>query len=59
MPESTHFTEKDIVLARVLNEDDDFMTLEVIKNDARELNLESGDTFFTIIFTNGKPWLTN
>lgn len=50
------FTQGDVVLARVLHQDDDLMTLEVIKNDARVLRLEDGDQFVTILFTAGKPW---
>ena len=45
-----------VQLARVLHEDDDLMTLEVIKNRHRELRLEDGDRFLTLVFTHGVPW---
>lgn len=47
---------KDAVLARVLYEDDDLVTLEVIKNEDRTLNLENGDKFVTLTFTTGNWW---
>jgi hypothetical protein len=52
----THFTDADVVVVRVLHEDADFMTLEIAKDENRELRLEEGDRFYTVIFTNGKPW---
>ena len=51
-----HFTDKDIMVGRVVNEDDNFMLLEVCKDENRQLRLEEGDKFYTIIFTAGKPW---
>lgn len=51
-----HFSQDDVVLARVLHEDDQLMTLEVIKDMTRVLDVDGGDRFFTLIFTHGKPW---
>lgn len=45
-----------VVLARVLHEDESLMTLEVIKNEQKKLQLLDGDRFLTLIFTAGKPW---
>lgn len=45
-----------VVLARVLHEDDDLMTVEIIKNEQRQLRIEDGDRFFTMVFTDGIPW---
>lgn len=50
------FTQKDILLARVLHEDADFITLEVPKSDTERLQVRDGDQFHTILFTAGKPW---
>ena len=51
-----HFTQDDVMLARLLHEDDAFMILEVPKDLSRKVELQDGDQFFTIIFTGGKPW---
>lgn len=45
-----------VVVGRVLNEDDEFMILEVAKDENRELQIREGDRFYTLIFTQGKPW---
>lgn len=53
-----------ICVARVLNEDDDFLTLEVGKHDAVSFTLEEGDSFHTLLFVHKegeglevwKPW---
>lgn len=41
-----------LVVARVLSEDDDFMTVEIIKNEERKLTLdpETPDQFYTMLF---------
>lgn len=41
---------KDIYIGRVLYEDDDLMTIEVAKNMERQLHIEEGDRFLTILF---------
>lgn len=38
-------------IGRVLHEDDAFMTIEVPKDENRQLRLEEGDRFLTFIFT--------
>jgi hypothetical protein len=48
--------------ARVLHEDETFLTLEVPKDETRELRIEDGDRFLTLIFVRNvdgvtKPWL--
>lgn len=61
-------TSDDLVVARVLSEDKDFMVLEVIKNDFKEVSISGGDQFYILAFvTNvggsrieiGKPWEVN
>lgn len=56
---------KHVRIGRVLHEDPNFLTVEVPKDLERELRLEEGDRFLTIIFArtedNGKlrtwvPW---
>jgi hypothetical protein len=44
------FHHDDVVVARVLFEDDDMMTLEIAKDPERVLQLDDGDRFFTMIF---------
>lgn len=39
-----------IKVARVLHEDDEFMTLEVIKHNNHELTLKTDDRFLSIAF---------
>lgn len=52
----------DIRVARVLHEDDAAVTLEVIKNENRPMEVRDGDKFWTVIFVHQKaggvhPWL--
>ena len=42
-------------VGRVLHEDDAFVTLEVAKSDRRELRLEDGDRFLTLVFVKHSP----
>lgn len=42
-------------VARVLHEDEGFMTLEVAKDDNRPLRIEDGDRFLTILFLHKVP----
>jgi hypothetical protein len=57
-------TGADLCVGRVLHEDDDFMTIEVVKNEERPLNIESGDRYLTLLFVRQvdgagqvwKPW---
>lgn len=44
----------DIRVARVLHEDEAFMTVEISKDDSRELRIEDGDRFFTLMFVRRK-----
>jgi hypothetical protein len=37
-------------IARVLHQDDDLVTLEVVKNERRQLRIEDGDQFWTLVF---------
>lgn len=37
-------------VGRVLHEDADFVTLEVAKSDQRQLRVEGGDRFLTLLF---------
>jgi hypothetical protein len=37
-------------VGRVLHEDDAFVTIEVAKSDQRQLRVEGGDQFLTLIF---------
>lgn len=37
-------------VGRVLHEDDAFMTIEVAKDQSRELRLQEGDRFLTLMF---------
>ncbi len=46
-----------VKLARVLHEDSQLMTVEIVKDDERKLKLEEGDRFYTIVFTDGLPWV--
>ena len=58
--------QSDMCLAKVLFEDEDFLTIEVIKNEQRELQLDpdGGDRFLTMLFIKRaddsyevwKPW---
>ena len=41
---------KHVRISRVLHEDDELMTVEVVKNEQRELKLEEGDKFLTLVF---------
>lgn len=50
------YTENDIVIGRVVSEDENFILLEIAKDIHRKLHIEEGDSFFTLIFTAGKPW---
>lgn len=45
----------DIRVGRVLHEDADFITLEVAKNNQRELRVESGDRYLTLLFVHKSP----
>lgn len=45
----------DFRVGRVLHEDGDFLTLEVAKNPDRELRLEEGDHFLTLLFVQKRP----
>lgn len=51
------FTIEDLVVARVLNEDDTFVTLEICKDDNRKLQLDpdTPDQFFTMAFMKNTP----
>lgn len=60
------FTKDHVIPCRVLNEDDDFLTLEVAKHDDVKFTLQrdedneivGGDQFYTILFVkfeNGEP----
>lgn len=42
-------------VGRVLHEDDDFVTLEVAKSDRRELRVEDGDRYLTLVFVKASP----
>ncbi len=42
-------------IGRVLHEDDDFLTIEVPKDDQRQLRVEDGDKFLTFIFVKRDP----
>ena len=50
-------------VARVLHEDDKFMTVEIVKDLETPLNVEEGDQYYSIAFikrtglTTAKPWL--
>jgi hypothetical protein len=37
-------------IGRVLHEDDDLVTLEVVKNEDRQLRVEDGDRYLTLVF---------
>lgn len=61
-----NFTTDHVIACRVLNEDDDFLTLEVAKHDDATFTLQrdedneivGGDRFHTILFVkfeNGEP----
>lgn len=56
---------KFIKVARVLFEDDDFITLEIAKDDERQLRIEDNDRFYCLVFLNTKqrkfwvPWKSN
>jgi hypothetical protein len=39
-----------IVVARILHEDDAFMTLEVVKDNERKLDIVGGERFLTLVF---------
>lgn len=45
----------DLKVARVLFEDDDFVTLEIAKDEHRTLRIEDGDRFFTLVFLKQNP----
>jgi hypothetical protein len=42
-------------VGRILHEDDAFLTLEVAKSDERELRIENGDQFLTLMFVRAAP----
>lgn len=57
----------DVIVARVLSQDDKFMTLELAKSDKESFTLQEGDQFLTLIFVTAeglpkghlrawKPW---
>lgn len=45
-----HITLKEIMVARVVNEDDKFMLLEVMKDQKDTFTLKEADQFLTFIF---------
>ena len=49
------FQGSDLCAARVLHEDDDFITLEVPKDETRKLSVQSGDRWFVIAFVKARP----
>lgn len=49
------FPKRELKIGRVLHEDDTFMTLEICKDEQRQLRLEDNDRFFTIIFLRHDP----
>lgn len=51
MPKANFKAKSEQILpARVLHEDDDFITIEVGKHDDVSFTLESGDRFLTMVF---------
>lgn len=50
------FSSADVMLARVLKEDNDFIILEVVKDVNKTIHLFGGEQFHRILFTEGKPW---
>jgi hypothetical protein len=61
----TEFTIHDLVVGRVVNEDDDFMLVEIAKDEHRKVNIDEGDQFYTMAFIHQpddgqmeiwKPW---
>jgi hypothetical protein len=42
-------------VGRVLHEDDDFVTLEVVKDEQRQLQVEDGDRYLTLVFVKHSP----
>lgn len=62
------FSQDDIVVARVVNEDEKFLLVEIPKDDEHVFHLEEGETgsnrFYTMLFTQfkdgeptfEKPW---
>lgn len=65
MKKKTKFTDADLVVARVLHEDERSMTLEILKDRNAPIHLNQGlpggqdappDQFFTMLFASGKPW---
>jgi hypothetical protein len=44
-----------IRVGRVLHEDDDLITIEVAKNEHRQLNIEEGDQFLSLLFVHQPP----
>lgn len=46
-------------VGRVLHEDGDFVTLEVAKSDQRQLRVEEGDRYLTLVFVKHQPSATD
>lgn len=45
----------ELKIARVLHQDDSFITLEICKNEHRQLKIEDGDEFLSLIFVRHDP----
>lgn len=63
---ATSFTAADLVVGRVISQDEGFVLVEIAKDEQRKLSIESGDQFFTLAFIRmgddgkpefWKPWL--
>lgn len=54
----------DILVARILSEDEDFLTIEIMKDENNTFTLRDGDRFLTLMFVRQeggdlkafKPW---
>lgn len=49
------FHKRHLQIGRVLFEDDGFITLEIPKDQGRQLKLEDGDRFLTCVFMKHDP----
>jgi len=46
-----------VFLGRIVNEDDDFVLIEVAKSPTtKRIQIEDGDRFVTLQFPKGPPW---
>lgn len=56
------FTRDDLVVGRVVSEDDGFMLIEIMKREATDtFTLQEGDQFYTLMFVRqvgdrAEPW---